>query len=81
MKNPIHNRRHKVLGRLGLIGMALILSLGIPAASDIGPIPASEASAQEPSEPFWLGLWGLDICIGWCLPGYGFCCGYPEPLL
>ena len=82
MKAPTFNLRRQVLVRLGLVGMALILSLGMPAASGMGPIPASEASAQEPTGQFRLCFWGVEICISICEPGYGFCCGDDsEPLL
>lgn len=82
MRDSTCNLRRRVLGQLGLVGMVLILSLGMPAASGIAPVPVSEASAQEPMEQFRLCFWSVEICIGWCVPGYGFCCdGYPEPLL
>lgn len=74
--------RQGILSRLGLVGLALTLSLGMTGAAGIGPIPVSEASAQEPMEQFRLCFWGVEICIAQCIPGFGFCCdGYPEPLL
>lgn len=82
MKYPTLNVRRRVLARLGPVGMALILSLGMPATSGMGPIPVSEATAEEPEEQFRFCFWGVVICIGWCVSDYGFCCdGYPEPLL
>lgn len=82
MKNLNPSLRHRVLNRLGAVGLALIVSLAIPAASEKGSIAVSEASAQEPAAKFQLGFWGVQICVGDCVAGYGVCCDeVPHPLL
>ena len=75
MKNRTCTQRHRFVIRLGTVGMALIFSLGMPAASGIGPVPVSEVSAQWPEDQFRLCFWNIELCVGSCVPGYGLCCG------
>lgn len=75
--------RRRLLLQLGSVGMALGLTLGAPAASEVAPVPAAGVQAQmpQPFPPAQFGFWDIRICLMVCYPEWALCCEQePDPL-
>ena len=76
-KRNTRGRRRRRLLQLGSAGLALALTLGAPAASEMAPVPTgSEVQAQMP-DPFGrlqLHIWYLQACLMTCYPEWALCC-------